>query len=79
MMYHYWTGAAGYGFTHWIMFAVMAAMLIYPIGRILMRMGLSPFWAVLAFVPLLNVLGLWILAFMAWPRGGADIPGYPPR
>lgn len=74
MMYH-WTGVAGYGFAHWITFAVMAALLVYPIGRILMRIGLSPFWSVLAFVPLLNVLGLWILAFMAWPRGGSDVSG----
>jgi hypothetical protein len=57
------------------MFAVVAVLLIYPTGRILMRMGLSPFWAVLAFVPLLNVLGLWILAFMAWPRGSSDVSG----
>lgn len=34
---------AGYGLAHWITFAVMAVVLLYPIGRILMRIGLSPF------------------------------------
>jgi len=59
---------AGYGAAHWIVFLVMAVVLLYPIGRILKRIGLSPFWAVLAFVPLLNLLGLWVLAFVDWPR-----------
>lgn len=67
-MYH-WTGMAGYGFAHWFVFVVMVVLLLYPIGRILMRIGLSPFWAVLAFVPLLNLIGLWLLAFIDWPAG----------
>jgi hypothetical protein len=67
MMYH-GVGMAGYGAAHWIVFLVMAVVLLYPIGRILKRIGLSPFWAVLAFVPLLNLLGLWVLAFVDWPR-----------
>lgn len=69
-MYH-WTGMAGYGAAHWIVYLVMAAVLLYPIGRILTRIGLSPFWAVLALVPLLNLLGLWVLAFADWPKPGS--------
>ncbi|HHX4058161.1 TPA: hypothetical protein ACU967_005926 [Burkholderia contaminans] len=67
-MYH-WTDMAGYGLEHWIVYLLMALVLLYPIGRILMRIGLSPFWAILAFVPLLNVIGLWLLAFVDWPSG----------
>lgn len=45
---------------------------LYPIGRILGRIGLSPFWSVLAVVPLVNLIGLWVLAFADWPaRRGA--------
>lgn len=39
----HWFDMAGYGVVHWLTFAIMALALIYPIGRILMRIGLSPF------------------------------------
>jgi hypothetical protein len=66
MMYD-WGGATGYGVGHWVVFLVMAALVIYPLGRILGRLGLSPFWSILAFVPLFNLIGLWVLAFVDWP------------
>jgi hypothetical protein len=59
---------------HWIVFVASAALLLYPIGRILNRIGFSPLWAVVAVIPLANVVGLWIVALAAWPRdkGGAS-------
>lgn len=62
-----WPMMAGYGLGHWIFFAAMAALLLYPIGRILRRIGLSPFWCVVAIFPLVNLIGLWVLAFVDWP------------
>lgn len=53
---------------HWLIFAVFAALTLYPIGRILRRIGFSPFWSLVAFVPVANLLGLWIVALVAWPR-----------
>jgi hypothetical protein len=53
---------------HWIMFVILAVLILYPIGRILSRIGFSPFWAVLAFIPLANLIGLWVVALAAWPR-----------
>jgi len=53
---------------HWIMFVVLAVVILYPIGRILSRIGFSPFWSVLAFIPLANIIGLWVVALAAWPR-----------
>lgn len=64
-----WTDMAGYGFEHWFIFAVMVTIFLYPIGRILGRIGLSPFWSVLALVPFVNLLALWFLAFIEWPEG----------
>ena len=52
----------------WIFFAVFAALILYPIGRILARIGFSPFWSVVALVPLANLVGLWVVALAAWPR-----------
>lgn len=67
MMMENWTGMTGYGLAHWLIFVVMVVLVLYPIGRILRRLGLSPFWSVLVFVPLVNLLSLWVLAFSDWP------------
>jgi hypothetical protein len=61
-----------YGPVHWLMFVVIVALVAYPVGRILKRMGFSPLWAILAFLPLINLLGLWIVALSDWPRAPAD-------
>jgi hypothetical protein len=46
---------------------VTIAIVIYPVGRILGRLGSSPFWSVLAVIPLINLAALWLLAFRDWP------------
>jgi hypothetical protein len=57
---------------HWIMPIVMPVILILlagiPIATILHRAGRSRWWTVLAFVPLLNLIGLWVFAFTRWPN-----------
>ena len=67
-----WMGPAGfglgYGLGHWVIFAIIVAVVLYPVGRILNRIGFSPFWSVLILIPLGNLLGLWVLAFSDWPR-----------
>jgi len=65
-----WTDMAGYGPLHWFVFVIMVAAFLYPIGRILGRIGFSPFWSILAFIPLVNLFALWLLAFMDWPARG---------
>ena len=59
---------------HWILFAVFAVLVLYPIGRILARIGFSPFWSVIALIPLANLVGLWIVALAAWPRDKRTAP-----
>jgi hypothetical protein len=58
---------------HWIAFTAFAALVLYPTGRILSRIGFSPFWSVVAFIPFANLVGLWFVALTTWPRdkGGA--------
>jgi hypothetical protein len=58
----------GYGPAHWLWFIVMIAVVVYPAGRVLNRIGFSPFWSILIFAPLVNLVALWILAFTEWPR-----------
>jgi len=67
MMTDNWMWGTGYGLTHWIIFVVMVAVVLYPTGRILKRLGLSPFWSLLVFVPRVNLIALWVLAFSDWP------------
>lgn len=68
-----WIDMGGYGFGHWLFFIIMVAVLVYPIGRILGRLGLSPFWSVIAFIPFVNLIALWFLAFMDWPMTEREV------
>ena len=57
-----WMMVANWGLGHWMIFGVVAAAILYPIGLILKRLGFSPFWSVLALVPGVNLIALWSLA-----------------
>lgn len=39
----------------------------FPVWRILTRLGLSPWLTVLAFIPVVNVISLWLLSYANWP------------
>jgi hypothetical protein len=69
MMMNNWTWMPGFGIAHWVIFIAVVVLILYPIGRILRRLGLSPFWSLLVFIPLVNLISLWILAFSEWPAG----------
>jgi hypothetical protein len=77
MMMDGWMWMPGYGFGlgHWLFFAVMVAVILYPVGRILKRLGLSPIWSVLALIPFVNLISLWALAFTEWPAERAKAAG----
>lgn len=48
--------------------AVIELLFAIPAGMILKRLGLSSWWALLCFVPVVALFGLWLLAFVKWPR-----------
>lgn len=66
MAYGPWT------LTHWAFFALFVVLVLFPIGRILSRIGFSPLWSIIAFIPVLNLAGLWVLALTDWPRRRVD-------
>lgn len=43
-----------------------------PTAVILGKAGYSRWWVILAFIPVVNIIALWIFAFATWPviRGG---------
>ena len=53
----------GLSIWHWLIVILMFA----PFFKIVSKAGFSPLWAMLAFVPLMNIIALWMFAFMAWP------------
>jgi hypothetical protein len=56
---------------HWvmppIMFLLALVLIGVPVARILHRSGRSRWWTVLAFLPVINLIGLWVFAFAPWP------------
>jgi len=69
-----WVFMTDFMLHHFLMFALGAAFLLYPIGRILSRMGFSPFWSIFAVIPLVNLVLLWVVAVIDWPRGERQVP-----
>jgi hypothetical protein len=67
MMMDGW-GMGEYSLVHWIWLVGVIIVILYPIGRILNRIGFSAFWSLLALVPVVNFISLWIFAFIDWPR-----------
>lgn len=72
MMMDGWMYGYGFGPGHWLWFIVVIAVVVYPVGRILSRIGFSPLWSVVMFVPLVNLIALWILEFTDWPSGRTE-------
>lgn len=55
-------------FWHWVVVsAAVIVMFAYPVARILRRLGFSGWWALLALIPWLNIVALWVFAFVRWP------------
>jgi hypothetical protein len=51
------------------MFVVMSvaeALFAVPAAMVLKRTGHSPWWALLCFIPVAALLGLWVMAFTSW-------------
>lgn len=53
---------------HWLIVIAWIIGVGWPIAKIMKRIGFSGWWAALAFVPLANIIGLWVLAVTRWPR-----------
>ena len=53
-------------FWHLIVILAILGIYVFPIGKIVSRTGASGWWALLACVPLLNMVALWIFALAPW-------------
>lgn len=53
--------------TQIVVIVIVAILAIIPSVIILPRLGFSPLWAIIAPISPLNILGLWVIAFVKWP------------
>ena len=53
--------------TQQIVLLVYSLAIVIPFGQLLRRSGLSRWWLLLAFVPVINVVALWVFAYVRWP------------
>lgn len=51
---------------HWLVVIAILSLLI-PTHQIIRRAGYSGWWCVLVFVPIVNLVALWVFAFVRWP------------
>ena len=58
-----------------VLFVVLFLIYLPPLIRILHKAGYSGWWILVSFIPLVNIVMLWIFAFADWPslsRGSAS-------
>jgi hypothetical protein len=58
--------------THWFFILIWLAVFIYPLWRIVGKAGFHPAFSLLGLVPIVNIIFLWIFAFVKWPNQGPD-------
>lgn len=51
----------------YILAGLVTAGALLILARVLEKTGFSLWWALLFLVPGINVIGLWVLAFVRWP------------
>lgn len=61
---------------HWISLVIYVAVLYIIVGipvlKILRRTGHSGWASILAAIPLVNIVALWVFAFKQWPKDVAE-------
>jgi membrane associated rhomboid family serine protease len=52
---------------HWVIAILFIFVIGFPVARILGRLGLPKALVILAFIPIVNWIALWLLAYAKWP------------
>lgn len=51
-----------------ILAVLFAFLVLWLLGKILVKAGFDPLWAFAMLVPVLNVIMVWAFAFADWPK-----------
>ncbi len=54
--------------SHFIITLLILILTIWICGRILNKAGHSRWWVLLIFVPIVNLIMIWVFAFTKWPQ-----------
>jgi hypothetical protein len=46
---------------------ITVALIGWPYCRVVSRLGFSPWLGLLVFVPIVNIIALWLFAYASWP------------
>jgi hypothetical protein len=52
---------------HWLVIFLILSIYVVPVWRIISKAGYSGAWCLVGFVPVLNLIMLWVFAFSRWP------------
>lgn len=56
-----------FSIVHWLIVGLVWWLVIgFPASRILKRVGFSAWWSLVMLAPLVNVIALWVFAFVPW-------------
>lgn len=50
-----------------IILAVLIVLVVVIFGPVVKKAGFARWWALVLFVPLINLIMIWAFAFMKWP------------
>ena len=63
-----WENAVGsFSIWHWLVVIFWIAVVLVPAWRITKKAGFSPALSLLTLVPVVNVVAIWVFAFVKWP------------
>jgi hypothetical protein len=62
---------------HLLLLIIFVAVVLIPTARVLRRVGLHPAWCIVAVIPFVNVVGLWLFAHAHWPAVIEKTPELP--
>ncbi len=62
-----------------IIIVVALAIVLPPYWMIFKKAGFSPWLSLLIFLPLINIITLWVIALSTWKVVPAPQPGWPPQ
>jgi hypothetical protein len=56
------------GFSELTLVLIVGVLTVLPFWKILSKAGYHPAWSLVVFIPILNVIVLYIFAFAKWPN-----------
>jgi hypothetical protein len=62
----------GLGYQELLILVVIAVMVYvgtWPFRRIARKAGFSAWWTATLFIPFLNIVMVWVFAYVSWPKG----------